>query len=78
MLVCFLALLMLSSCVDVQWGILRSTLNIPRLSLENLDRQIQNSQSELNGTSKLTYELICQARFSALVSMCIPLKVFIA
>ena len=53
---------------------LRSALNIPRLSLDNLYRQIQNSQSDLNGTTKLTYESICQARFSALVSMHVPSK----
>ena len=31
-------------------------------------------QSELNGSTKLTYESICQARFSALVSMRVPIK----
>ena len=39
-------------------GIPRTSLNIRRLSWENLARQSRNSQSELNGTTKLTLDSI--------------------
>ena len=48
-------------CLRSSTCIPRSSLNIPRLSWENLARQSRNSQSELNGTTKLTLDF----RFSA-------------
>ncbi|CAL8378354.1 unnamed protein product [Boreogadus saida] len=54
----------LSVISDASWvpgdqgPIPRNSLNIPRLSWENLARQSRNSQSELNGTTKLTLDSI--------------------
>ena len=55
-------------------GIPQTSLNIPRLSWENLARQSRNSQSELNGTTTLTLDSISWTRFSALGSMCVHIK----
>ena len=55
-------------------GIPRTSLNIPWLSWENLARQSRNSQSELNGTTKLTLDSISWNRFSALGSVRVHVK----
>ena len=70
----FTTVTILFFCLLAWGGIPRTSLNIPRLSWENLARQSRNSQSELNGTTTLTLDSISWTRFSALGSMRVHIK----